>query len=91
MSDDTAASHLSRGRLNCVRVAFSHKNSTYSGGALKPDSGLSEQGVKKPEIRLKGLVKDVYIKEFRYFSTSRHPRMPRRGLTGPEMKFLNVF
>ena len=40
---------------------------------------------------VKGLVKDVYIKEFRCISTSRHPRMPRRGLAGPEMKFLDVF
>ena len=41
--------------------------------------------------KLKGLVKDVYNKEFGSVSAFRPPRMFQRGLTGPEMKFLDGF
>ena len=44
----------------------------------------------KPPI-FKGLVQDVFFKRSVYVLVSRGLSMFRRGLTGPEMKFLDDF
>ena len=47
-------------------------------------------GAKKSTI-LKGLVQDVFFKQFWSVLVSRDPKMFWRGLTGPEMTFWDDF
>ena len=53
--------------------------------------GQQNKRLKKKNKRLKGLVQDVFFKQFWSVLVSRGPKMFWRGLAGPEMTFWDDF